>query len=78
MKKQISTRRNRKQEYINGLTHDINWYNEMISSKKLLHWVHGERKMIFEIIEDLSDMLTELRTIETVKGYKPWKENPID
>ena len=64
-----------KREYLNSLNHDLSYYNSFIDKKKFDEklWHHGEQLSYRTVVDKASEILTELRTIETLKGYKPWK-----
>lgn len=69
-----NTRRNRKQEYLNGLEHDLNWYTmDLADRTKFIFWVHGERMTRKELRERIAEIVKEQKDIAENKGYKPWK-----
>jgi hypothetical protein len=73
-------RRNKRQEYINELEHDLNYFTEGLKELKekivpgtpIFFWWHGEKIFISRAQREIKEITEELRKLAADKNYKPY------
>ena len=73
MEAQKTTRNNFKQQYINSITHDLQYCEECVAGQKLIVWWHGKRYSKNRMRNFAREIKEELAKIAADKTYKPWK-----
>ena len=63
----------KKQQHINGLKHDLDFFSAAIAEDKVLTWFMGDRLTRMQLKARKQELEGELLMIETDKNYKPWK-----
>lgn len=72
-------RTSKKKEWINGLEHDIKYYEDSINEKgSVFFWHHGTKVMKWKARVILAEMKEELKKVLEDKNYKPWKPDLKD
>jgi L-rhamnose isomerase len=62
----------KKQQHINGLHHDLDFFNAAIAENKVMTWFMGDRLTRQQLKVRKQELEGELLMIETDKNYKPW------
>ncbi len=67
-------RTTKKQQYLNGLAHDIKFLQKEIQKNVFPFWFQGDRYSKFFAQKLLSELFAEQTKIAFEPDYKPWKE----
>jgi hypothetical protein len=70
-----TTRRNKRQEYINELEFDIDRY-QGIADSMTGGWRLGKWVFPFQARKEVKELQKELQKVQTDKTYKPWVGDP--